>query len=91
MDEENHINDKLKIVKFSLLPCGLKHTHFFIIHYYYSLLLLFIIIIIIIIIIMGFENRILRQVFGQTMRMGSAEGSTMKTLTVHIIHLILSG
>ena len=30
MDEENQINDKLKIMKFSLLPCGLKHTQFFI-------------------------------------------------------------
>ena len=29
MDEENQINDKLKIMKFSLLPCGLKHTPFF--------------------------------------------------------------
>ena len=29
MDEENQINDKLKIMKFSLLPCGLKHTFFF--------------------------------------------------------------
>ena len=25
MDEENQINDKLKIMKFSLLPCGLEH------------------------------------------------------------------
>ena len=29
MDEENQINDKLKIMKFSLLPCGLEHTQFF--------------------------------------------------------------
>ena len=29
MDEENQINDKLKIMKFSLLPCGLKHTVFY--------------------------------------------------------------
>ena len=28
MDEENQINDKLKIMKFSLLPSGLKHTPF---------------------------------------------------------------
>ena len=28
MDKENQINDKLKIMKFSLLPCGLKHTVF---------------------------------------------------------------
>ena len=31
MDEENQINDKLKIMKFSLLPCGLKHAPFFIV------------------------------------------------------------
>ena len=29
MDEEMKINDKLKIMRFSLLPCGLKHTPFF--------------------------------------------------------------
>ena len=29
MDEENQVNDKLKLMKFSLLPCGLKHTPFF--------------------------------------------------------------
>ena len=29
MDEENQINDKLKTMKFSLLPCGIKHTPFF--------------------------------------------------------------
>ena len=29
MDEENQIDDKLKIMKFSLLPCGLKHGFFF--------------------------------------------------------------
>ena len=29
MDKENQINDKLKIMKFSLQPCGLKHTQFF--------------------------------------------------------------
>ena len=29
MDEENQINDKLKIMKFPLLPCGLKHTQFY--------------------------------------------------------------
>jgi hypothetical protein len=33
MDEENQINDKienkLKIMKFSLLPCGIKQTQFF--------------------------------------------------------------
>ena len=26
MDEENQINDKLKIMKFSFVPCGLEHT-----------------------------------------------------------------
>ena len=30
MDEENQINGKLKIMKFSLLPCGLNHTQFLI-------------------------------------------------------------
>ena len=29
MDEENQINDKLKIMKFLFLPCGLKRTPFF--------------------------------------------------------------
>ena len=29
MDEENQINDKLKTMKFSFLPCGLKYTPFF--------------------------------------------------------------
>ena len=31
MDEENQINDKLKIMTFSLLSYGLKHTRFFLI------------------------------------------------------------
>ena len=29
MDEENQINDKLKIMKFSLLPYSLEHTPFY--------------------------------------------------------------
>ena len=34
MNEENQINDKLKIMKFSLLLCGLKDTQFFFKVYY---------------------------------------------------------
>ena len=30
-DQENQINDKLKTITFPRLPCGLKHTQFFLI------------------------------------------------------------
>ena len=34
MDEENQINEKLKIIKFSLLPCGRRHTLDFFSYFY---------------------------------------------------------
>ena len=51
MDEENEINDKLKIMKFLFLPCGFKHTLFIIIIIIIIIIIVIIIIIIIVIII----------------------------------------